>query len=700
MNESSRHTGRGWVELEELDGGRSAPPRDERFERFLAELQDQPGGEQLAALMQDIDELRVAERPARETAAVPVLAAARAAQPESVAAAEPRVVPARWWRRTTLELLVVFALVAATEYALCGGPGRIGMQPHPYWLLVVAVAGARGAVAALLAGGAAAVLYAIGLWQTAVFERWVDLLDLQHLQEPVLFMAVGFVLGNLRDALAVRHDTLCARYDVVREQRDQLLAEQKLLVRVNSELKRRLFDQSTQFGNLIETLTKGETGTDANAYELALDMIVEHCGATRCSLLLVIEEWTLDLAAHRGWTQGNIKRLLDEALTSQQVQRAIQDAERVSCFSPGEPPAWLGPLVVAPIADGNGVVMALLCLDELPVSRLNEATVSTFWGIADWLEARLEQIAAQRRPIDVRAALANLAGAEPWLGSAAELGARIRLEDARCGRHGIHTALIAVQAFDFDVEDPAIKTHLDGFFRKAFARDLRACDYVYSFGYLGCYVVVLAGTTTDGAEIVRERLDRRLAGLVADVIGRVSVRAFAPTEDAPRLEGLLEEIAAHFRAHSIVPLRRECPVVVPELTVVGNAVDFELRMRLEILLARRYGKELSLIDIRTGDVHQGARTVARHLSDGSVSLLRATDGIYATGENRCAVVLPATSCDFAFMLWQRLVDFLQQRLPEARFAQIEMEVMALDLDDPEELLGSLVRSHMDMRGQS
>lgn len=681
-----------WHELEELEGGRQSPA-------VPASVSTEHDPEQLSSLMRDVERL-AAQRDEfeREAAAEPGTVLGAPSEPEPPKPTERRADAPNWWWRTPPEILAVFGCAALVEMLLRDGRvGALGIQPHPYWLPVLIIAASRGAVAALLAGLAAGALYAIGVHQTVVLDGLAGLFSLQNLLEPVLFLAVGFVIGEIRDALATRHDELCAKYEVLHHQRHALLADKALLAQVNSELKRRLFDDSRQFGNLIDSLVRGEVGSDNSAYELALDMVVEHCGATRCSILLVLEEWTLDLAGHRGWEQGNIRRRLDEAITSEQVQRAIHDAERVCTFTAGSAAAWLGPLAVAPIADSNGVVMALLCLDELPVKRLNEATISTFYGIADWLGARLKQIARNHRPIDVRTALSRLSNSEPWLGGVDDLGARLRLEDARCGRHGIHTSMIAVQALEFDSDDAGIRARLDDLFRKLFEHDLRFSDYLYSFGYLGCYVVVLAGTNADGAEIVRQRLARRLQGLVAEGVGRVQVRCFAPTEDVPRLAELLDAIAEHFRAGSSVPLQRECPVRIPAQPPLGNLIDFELRMRLEILLARRYRKDLSIVDIRAGDAPGSGATVLRHLTDGSVTMLRATDGLYQINEHRCAVVLPATGCDFAFLLWQRMTDFLRQRLPEPRFEQVQMEVMALDLDDPEEMLGHLIRSHLEMR---
>ena len=119
-----------------------------------------------------------------------------------------------------------------------------------------------------------------------------------------------------------------------------------------------------------------------------LELVEEHCGASS-SVLIRLEDGSLDFLCHRGWSGEETSDRLAAARKSEFIARAVAEGMVVNGFQPEETAPDDGPLVVAPLFDATGVVKALLCLDEIPATRLNESTIRVFLGIADWISSAL-----------------------------------------------------------------------------------------------------------------------------------------------------------------------------------------------------------------------------------------------------------------------------------------------------------------------
>lgn len=588
---------------------------------------------------------------------------------------------AEWWRRTVVEIAALFSLVVPIEIVASGGQlGSFGVHPHPYWIIVLPMAGARGVVAGLLAAATASVLYVIGAMQALRPEAFGDLFTYKTMLEPLLFCGVGFFAGELHDELATRYRKLERLVDDVQTRNQRLRQERDVLADANRELERRIVDDSVQFGNMIVAATRIESAGRTEIFEVALELVEEHCGAA-ASVLLVLEDGSLDHLCHRGWSGEEMAQRLAAARASDFVRRAIAEGRNVNGFQAGESPPESGPLVVAPLFDTSGVAKAILCLDAIPASRLNESTITLFLGIAEWISASLGRLARGEEVEDPRqASIGAGPDADMWMGSLDDLGERLRLELERCSRYGVPASFLAIQAAEWkdtsregvDVVDRYVLSHFTG--------GLRPSDSLYRFGYPGCYLLVLAGTTVEGAEAVRARLRRRLEYSSRKEVGRIDVFATGPDAEAPDLLSLAGRVAKRFREQSALPLEGKCPVQLPRETRIGNIDAFLRRLRMEASLAARNGFDLHVVgisaDVGGDDDARAARDVlARHLREVGDRVLRSTDGVYSIGPGHCAVVLPSTADEDAALVAHRLVHALRERDPQAPYGDLETQVL-------------------------
>ncbi len=583
---------------------------------------------------------------------------------------------AEWWRRTLTEIGVLYAIVVPIEMAV-GQLGSFGVHPHPYWLIVLPMAAARGVVAGMITSTIALGLYAVGAARAIEGD---DLFTYGNMLEPILFYAVAFFTGELRDEMELKKRKLERRLEDVDARNMRLRQERDVLSDANRELEKRIVDDSAQFGNLIAAAERIERSGKHAVYELALEMVEEHCGAA-ASVLMLLEDGSLDYLAHRGWPDDELGDRLEAARQSDFVERAIAQGVAVNGFRPDETPPTSGPLVVAPLFDQGGMVRALLCLDHVPVSRLNEATITLFLGIADWVSAALARLV---RASAAPAALSVGQQRGAFLGTPEELGKRLRLELARCSRYGVPTSFLTIQATEWkDATTEGIEK-VDRYVLDTFTSGLRPSDALYRFGYPGCYLLMLAGTTVQGAEVVRTRLMRRIEYSTSLPVGMIDIAATGPDVEAPDLISLADRVSARFRRFSSLPLEGRCPIDVPDRVEVGDVAAFMRRLRLETSLAIRNGFDLYVAGIsadRREDVHTGL--LARHVLQAGAQTLRPTDGVYTIGPYHCAIILPCTNGEEAATVIHRVATLVRSRDPNAPYGALETQVLGLGPSHPD-----------------
>jgi len=587
---------------------------------------------------------------------------------------------AEWWRKTLVELAILYAIVIPIELAVSGGRlGSFGVHPHPYWLIVLPLAAARGLVAGLIAAGIASILYTIGASQAVVDA----IFTFRNMTEPLLFFAVAFFAGELHDEGLLKRKKLDRRIKDLEERTGQLRQQRDVLTDANRELEKRIVDDSVQFGNLIQAARRIERAGRQEVFDLALEMAEEHCGAA-ATVLILLEDGSLDYLCHRGSSSDEIGKRLALARQSAFVKRAVSEGIAVNGLDPGEVAPPQGPLVVAPLFDSGGVVKALMCLDEIPLARLNESTVTVFLGIADWASAALGRLTrGGDAPAPRTAALSVGPEVDLWLGSVGDLGKRLRIELARCSRYGVATSFLTIQATDWSDATREGIDALDRFMLMHFTTGLRPSDGIYRFGYPGAYLLVLAGTALKGAEVVRTRLERRVSYTTSPV-GTIEIRATGPDDEAPDIQSLLARVARGFRDRSKLALDARCPVSIAERIEAEDLNAFLRRLKMETSLAVRNSLDLHVVGISAESSEQaGPGILARHVVEVGEQTLRPTDGVYMIGQYQCAVILPCTNGEEAATVAHRLATLVRARDPSAAYGQIETQVLGLGPNHPD-----------------
>jgi hypothetical protein len=589
-----------------------------------------------------------------------------------------------WWIHVFTEVGVLYALLVVAEIVLGSGTlGSFGAHPHPYWLIVIPMASARGVAAALVAALVGSILYAVGGQFTHPAEDLDALLGLDYMLEPILFFAVGFLVGEFRDVIVERSKRVEEELEKEREHAVSMKQQRDVLNDANRILEKRLVDHATQFGNLIVAARRVEAAGRTELYEIALALIEEHCGASG-SVLLPMDDGEMDFLAHRGWPVAEAAERLEAARGSELVARALEEGVDVNGFALDQTPPESGPMAVAPLLGKLGTIEALLCLDAIPPSRLNASAMRTFFSISEWITSAMARLDHSKPPAKEPPTTAIPEHDVNWLGTPDDLAKVLPVEFDRASRYGIPLTTLTFQLVDLDDTSTETLERADIFVRETFAGRIRSSDGVFRFPFPGCYVIVLPGTPLGGGQAVVNRFrDRLLAGHKSP-FGKVAMHVTGPDPDAPDAESLVERIVARFREDALLRLGGKVQLNLARRTRVGNLEECVRRIAGEVNLAMRNEGNMQVLDLSTRSVAAAnPGLLALHVERVLDRTLRRSDGAYSIGPNHVAVVLPHTNAEEAAHIERRLTGVLAARDPDPLYGEIVGRVLSFSLDLPD-----------------
>lgn len=616
------------------------PTATDDFGAFMDALRQRFGGEAEAAdedllVLLDETEGPSNDRSDSESDEIP--------EPELPIELAPKLV---CWRRLTTELAVGFGTVAALELLLGPGIGSPGIAPHPYWLVVLPIAAARGFVAGMVTALIAATLIFVGTGASLESGRAIELLSYEHGMQPLAMLLGAFVVGQIADGAASRHRELWRR--LVHQSEDFALAvgSHRRLQRSNRDLKVRLLDHRAQFGHLLDAARRLESATREDLYAVALDMVIEHCAAERCSVVSLAGDAAVVLAS-QGW-DGNDAAILEDLRQSQHVRAAWESGDRFDAFGLDRA-APRGPILVFPLHASDGGRQALLCLDSMSADRYHQGLASIFFGIGEWTQTGLDRLRKGER-VDLT---------QPHVGAALQQGNRVGTTDALRRRlhreqgrvkRGAAVSLLTIRAVGPGAWTPNDLQRLDMLMDATVLNGVvRGSDGVFRLPTAGAWMVVLPHTPQEFAPVVQRQLDAFLRPLSFARISGFEVEVVERDDEVDLAQAAETGARAIERAAGVTSAAPPLPEA-EESPGWDDSSDLARRLSVEGALARRRGIPLFAMMVGFDRDPQAADRAERTITE---VLARCEDSLvsaHSIGPGRAVLVIPETDAVHVFSL--------------------------------------------------
>jgi hypothetical protein len=272
-------------------------------------------------------------------------------------------------------------------------PGFFGVEPNPYWAVILLFGGRYGFRAALLAVVLCTSAYCAAIvWRGGLIHPH-DLMAWRYAKSPVLFIAVGVLLGMLvqrdKDRFA-RHEKDRAEHERIRE---QMAGEREQLRRSNEELASRIVGASETLP-ILYRYAKRLNCLDVEQIYLALsELVQEVTKAEQVSVYRVRQGRTVPLARNGKRLRGPGQRL-DPVLQAEVLERRrVVTLEDLLQRGVARPEVYL----CGPLGAPTRAPDAILVLERIDFLRFHTGTIRLFKVVIDWAASCLARALDQRQ---------------------------------------------------------------------------------------------------------------------------------------------------------------------------------------------------------------------------------------------------------------------------------------------------------------
>ncbi|GEM_PF-2805794 len=268
-------------------------------------------------------------------------------------------------------------------------PGFYGINPHPYFIVILLMASRYGS----FAGFFSAVLSASMLAMMMYISKKTIADDIFFTNTSIIFFIAGWVVGEIRQMyIRKMNDTLC-ELNREKTRAEKLEEENTLIKKVNKEMERRILDDVSTFANLYETSKQLQSFDLESIYRSILNLLTQYLEAEECSIYLYGEE-TLFLKDSISNTKKPIKKIainFNEGIIAKSVRdKKVYSVRDVLETNKGYLLHSDEPLMSAPLLKTNGEIIGAITIEKMPFFNITGSSVKIFALLADWVSADIE----------------------------------------------------------------------------------------------------------------------------------------------------------------------------------------------------------------------------------------------------------------------------------------------------------------------
>ena len=290
-------------------------------------------------------------------------------------------------------------LVAINAVFLPSKPAFAGINPHPFWIIVLAISLRYGRGGALFAGIAAATVFVAHILLLGGVDALYD--DLWILRYPILFILVGFMAGEVKTVFILREDYLTSRLEELENQNDTLVKENEIVKEAHRVLTANVATKQDTITILNEITGRLKSYDPDVIFNGILQSFRENLGAEECSVYAP-EGNELKLAFSDGWQDYHRRPTsfaTGEGLVGAAAEagRAMSVKEFIFKKHAGARASsdLMGDSVLAiPIVGLEGRLFGVASIEKLPLIKLTETTIQTAKVICELAASSLNNAVA------------------------------------------------------------------------------------------------------------------------------------------------------------------------------------------------------------------------------------------------------------------------------------------------------------------
>lgn len=426
------------------------------------------------------------------------------------------------------ELVLFFTLAFLVDWLTTGLTRFEGVQPHPYWMIVLLLAVQYGTNEGVIAALAAAC--ALRLWNLPEQAIGQDLYEYLHAVslEPILWLVAAVLFGELRMRQRRERDELRAKLALANHESDAIARSYRQLKVVKESLEARVAGQLRtvftlyQAARAIDKLDEGEVMLGV------ADLVRSVIRPEKFSLFLLNND-VLESVTNDGWDDEDpYARWFD---ASSPLFETVVGRQRTLCVArPEEERILMGEGVLAGplVSEDTGEVVGMVKIERLGFADFSANTVENFRILCEWIGTALAK-ARRYREANEQKVFAD----DGTLYSSTYIGRQAEFLAHLGRRLGFETASITIRPSGLSRLSPDQRMEVATAIGHAVRKSLRDTDLACDFGQHGLvFGVVLPGTGMEQARIVAAKLETAVRGALPAPLAGIPI-----SFTAERVEG-------------------------------------------------------------------------------------------------------------------------------------------------------------------
>jgi polysaccharide biosynthesis protein PelD len=416
-------------------------------------------------------------------------------------------------RSALIEMIAFFAITMALAYFFADSPRFINAWVHPFFIIVILMSAQYGSNEGLVC----AILSSIVLLLGNLPERHINqdayawLFEVAKL--PICWLIIAVVLGELRQrhirerqelieqlrASSEREKTFSKHYEQVKERKERL--ELSIAGRVKTEI------GALRAAKSIEKLDPD------HVLEGVMKMVRSSLGAEKFSIYLM-EDNQLRLHSNYGWSETDEQNMatvyrFDEPLfQSIVVRRELLTIRNVD----GEKLLAKQGLIASPLYDTeSGQIIGMLKIEAISFLEFNIETVEIIKAICEWIalaisNARYYQTAVDETVVNPEHNLMTRSFFNRYKDYITALARRLRF----------NVFMLNVTVLNYETMPADEQIKIARGLAEVVDGTLRNVDFAFDHQQTnGSYGIILPATDVNGAQIVRDKIEKQLQKVAA-----------------------------------------------------------------------------------------------------------------------------------------------------------------------------------------
>ncbi|GFK95125.1 hypothetical protein NNJEOMEG_02983 [Fundidesulfovibrio magnetotacticus] len=281
-----------------------------------------------------------------------------------------------------LETFLGLGLLAAVNvFWFREAPAFCTFSPHPYFIVVLPIATRYGFRAGVFSAMLATAFYLAFLLPTRPDISPIDLRSWEYWGPPLLFMAAGVVLGEIRESANRETNLLRLERDDLSRELTHLTKQYQALSMAKEAMDLSVITQEQTLSLLYESSQGLRTLAEGEVYPAVLELLARYAGADAGSIYL-LDDGELRLKSALGEVENRPETLPPDKGLAEMVLDRKRAVTLNACTAPEQACGHL--LAAAPLLTGSNQAMGILAIESIPFHKLTPQAIRVLSLLADW----------------------------------------------------------------------------------------------------------------------------------------------------------------------------------------------------------------------------------------------------------------------------------------------------------------------------